>query len=169
VGGYLAINMSSFSPSPPRSQLLLFLGLSARCLRAVPRVPCGLLGRGRGRGSRGRGRGGRGRKRPIRKPKFQEWFLFTCHSSSYSGVSYSTVSTTPCRLTPPTGPRGGWRGGGCRRRGKAETPFFYRDVVFFQCTSRIQAFDVLGGNIAVGCADGQVLQLCWAAVLQTPV
>jgi hypothetical protein len=29
--------------------------------------------------------------------------------------------------------------------------------------------DVLGGNIAVGCADGQVLQLCWAAVLQTPV
>ena len=45
--------------------------------------------------------------------------------------------------------------------GKAETP-----VAFFQCASQIAAFDVAGGNVAVGCADGQVLQL-FAAVLQT--
>ena len=47
--------------------------------------------------------------------------------------------------------------------GKAgtETP-----VAFFQCASRIAAFDVAGANVAVGCADGQVLQL-FAAVLQT--
>ena len=47
--------------------------------------------------------------------------------------------------------------------GKAgtETP-----VAFFQCASRIVAFDVAGANVAVGCADGQVLQL-FAAVLQT--
>ena len=48
-------------------------------------------------------------------------------------------------------------------------------VAFFQCDSEIQAFDVanlersnLASNLAVGCADGQVLQL-WAAVLQTQV
>ena len=47
--------------------------------------------------------------------------------------------------------------------GKAwtETP-----VAFFQCASQITAFDVAGANVAVGCADGQVLQL-FAAVLQT--
>ena len=47
--------------------------------------------------------------------------------------------------------------------GKAgtETP-----VAFFQCASQIAAFDVAGANVAVGCADGQVLQL-FAAVLQT--
>ena len=47
--------------------------------------------------------------------------------------------------------------------GKAgtETP-----VAFFQCASEIAAFDVAGANVAVGCADGQVLQL-FAAVLQT--
>ena len=47
--------------------------------------------------------------------------------------------------------------------GKAgtETP-----VAFFQCASQIEAFDVAGANVAVGCADGQVLQL-FAAVLQT--
>ena len=47
--------------------------------------------------------------------------------------------------------------------GKAgtETP-----VAFFQCASNIAAFDVAGANVAVGCADGQVLQL-FAAVLQT--
>ena len=47
--------------------------------------------------------------------------------------------------------------------GKAgtETP-----VAFFQCASEIAAFDVAGVNVAVGCADGQVLQL-FAAVLQT--
>ena len=47
--------------------------------------------------------------------------------------------------------------------GKAgtETP-----VAFFQCASLISAFDVAGANVAVGCADGQVLQL-FAAVLQT--
>jgi len=47
--------------------------------------------------------------------------------------------------------------------GKAgtETP-----VAFFQCASKIAAFDVAGANVAVGCADGQVLQL-FAAVLQT--
>ena len=39
-------------------------------------------------------------------------------------------------------------------------------VAFFQCSSDIKAFDIEGGNIAVGCADGQVLQLSWAAVLQ---
>ena len=46
--------------------------------------------------------------------------------------------------------------------GKAgtETP-----VAFFQCASQIAAFDVAGANVAVGCADGQVLQL-FAAVLQ---
>ena len=46
--------------------------------------------------------------------------------------------------------------------GKAgtETP-----VAFFQCASQIEAFDVAGANVAVGCADGQVLQL-FAAVLQ---
>ena len=46
--------------------------------------------------------------------------------------------------------------------GKAgtETP-----VAFFQCASKIAAFDVAGANVAVGCADGQVLQL-FAAVLQ---
>jgi len=31
-------------------------------------------------------------------------------------------------------------------------------VAFFQATSDILAFDVDGANIAVGCADGQVLQ-----------
>ena len=51
-------------------------------------------------------------------------------------------------------------------------------VAFFQCDSEvqaIQAFDVadlersnLASNLAVGCADGQVLQL-WAAVLQAQV
>ena len=45
--------------------------------------------------------------------------------------------------------------------GKAETP-----VAFFQCASQIAAIDVAGANVAVGCADGQVLQL-FAAVLQT--
>ena len=46
--------------------------------------------------------------------------------------------------------------------GKAgtETP-----VAFFQCASEIAAFDVAGANVAVACADGQVLQL-FAAVLQ---
>ena len=47
---------------------------------------------------------------------------------------------------------------------KAETP-----VAFFQCASEIQAFDVSElerSHIAVGCADGQVLQL-QAAVLLT--
>ena len=46
--------------------------------------------------------------------------------------------------------------------GKAgtETP-----VAFFQCASNIAAFGVAGANVAVGCADGQVLQL-FAAVLQ---
>ena len=42
-------------------------------------------------------------------------------------------------------------------------------VAFFQCSTDILAFDVSnfeGANIAVGCADGQVL-LLWAAVLQT--
>ena len=42
-----------------------------------------------------------------------------------------------------------------------ETP-----VAFFQCASEIAAFDVAGANVAVACADGQVLQL-FAAVLQT--
>ena len=46
--------------------------------------------------------------------------------------------------------------------GKPETAA----VAFFQCSSDIKAFDIEGGNIAVGCADGQVLQL-FAAVLQT--
>ena len=47
--------------------------------------------------------------------------------------------------------------------GKAgtETP-----VAFFQCASQIAAFDVAGANVAVCCADGQVLQLR-AAVLLT--
>ena len=47
--------------------------------------------------------------------------------------------------------------------GKAgtETP-----VAFFQCASQVAAFDVAGAKVAVGCADGQVLQL-FAAVLQT--
>ena len=46
--------------------------------------------------------------------------------------------------------------------GKAgtETP-----VAFFQCASEIAAFDVAGANVAVACADGEVLQL-FAAVLQ---
>ena len=46
--------------------------------------------------------------------------------------------------------------------GKAgtETP-----VAFFQCASKIAAFDVAGANVAVACADGQVLQL-FAAALQ---
>ena len=48
--------------------------------------------------------------------------------------------------------------------GKAETA----PVAFFQCASEIKAFDVAGANVAVGCEDGQVLQL-FAAVLQTPV
>jgi WD40 repeat protein len=39
-------------------------------------------------------------------------------------------------------------------------------VAFFQCDSPIKTFDVAGANVAVGCADGQVL-LLWAAVLQT--
>ena len=39
-------------------------------------------------------------------------------------------------------------------------------VAFFQCASQIAAFDVAGANVAVGCADGQVLQLR-AAVLLT--
>ena len=42
-------------------------------------------------------------------------------------------------------------------------------VAFFQCPTDIWAFDVSnleGANIAVACADGQVL-LLWAAVLQT--
>ena len=46
--------------------------------------------------------------------------------------------------------------------GKAgtETP-----VAFFQCAAEIKGFDVAGAKVAVGCADGQVLQL-FAAVLQ---
>ena len=48
--------------------------------------------------------------------------------------------------------------------GKAETA----PVAFFQCASKIKAFDVAGANVAVGCADGEVLQL-FAAVLQTRV
>jgi WD40 repeat protein len=39
-------------------------------------------------------------------------------------------------------------------------------VAFFQCASEIAAFDVAGANVAVGCKDGQVLQLR-AAVLLT--
>jgi len=39
-------------------------------------------------------------------------------------------------------------------------------VAFFQCASQIAAFDVAGANVAVCCADGQVLQLR-AAVLLT--
>ena len=41
-------------------------------------------------------------------------------------------------------------------------------VAFFQCASEITGFDVAGANVAVGCADGHVLQL-FAAVLQTRV
>ena len=41
-------------------------------------------------------------------------------------------------------------------------------VAFFQCSSEIKGFDVAGANVAVGCADGKVLQL-FAAVLQTRV
>ena len=41
-----------------------------------------------------------------------------------------------------------------------ETP-----VAFFQCAAEIRGFDVAGAKVAVGCADGQVLQL-FAAVLQ---
>ena len=44
---------------------------------------------------------------------------------------------------------------------ETETP-----VAFFQCDHQINAFDVAGANVAVGCADGQVLQL-QAAVLLT--
>ena len=49
---------------------------------------------------------------------------------------------------------------------KAETAGTETPVAFFQCASQIEAFDVAGANVAVGCADGQVLQL-FAAVLQT--
>ena len=49
---------------------------------------------------------------------------------------------------------------------KAETAGTETPVAFFQCASQIAAFDVAGANVAVGCADGQVLQL-FAAVLQT--
>ena len=52
--------------------------------------------------------------------------------------------------------------GGADGAGKAET----EPVAFFQCDRQIKAFDVAGAKIAVGCSDGQVLQL-WAAVLQT--
>ena len=45
-------------------------------------------------------------------------------------------------------------------KARTETP-----VAFFQCASEIAAFDVAGANVAVACADGQVLQL-FAAVLQ---
>ena len=41
-------------------------------------------------------------------------------------------------------------------------------VAFFQCDDQINAFDVAGANVAVGCACGQVLQL-FAAVLHTRV
>ena len=40
-------------------------------------------------------------------------------------------------------------------------------MAFFQCDDQIKVFDVAGANMAVGLANGQVLQL-WAAVLQTP-
>ena len=40
-------------------------------------------------------------------------------------------------------------------------------VAFFQCASEITGFDVAGANVAVGCADGHVLQL-FAAVLSRP-
>ena len=46
--------------------------------------------------------------------------------------------------------------------GKAEPA----PVAFFQCAAEIKGFDVAGAKVAVGCADGQVLQL-FAAVLQT--
>ena len=39
-------------------------------------------------------------------------------------------------------------------------------MAFFPCASQIAAFDVAGANVAVGCEDGQVLQLR-AAVLLT--
>ena len=45
--------------------------------------------------------------------------------------------------------------------GKAEPA----PVAFFQCAAEINGFDVAGAKVAVGCADGQVLQL-FAAVLQ---
>ena len=45
--------------------------------------------------------------------------------------------------------------------GKAEPA----PVAFFQCAAEIKGFDVAGAKVAVGCADGQVLQL-FAAVLQ---
>ena len=45
--------------------------------------------------------------------------------------------------------------------GKAEPA----PVAFFQCAAEIRGFDVAGAKVAVGCADGQVLQL-FAAVLQ---
>ena len=49
----------------------------------------------------------------------------------------------------------------------ADWPIFLETpVAFFQCASEIAAFDVAGANVAVACADGQVLQL-FAAVLQT--
>ena len=62
--------------------------------------------------------------------------------------------------------------------GNAETAH-NAPVAFFQCDSEIKTFDVadlersnmasnVASNLAVGCADGQVLQL-WAAVLQTQV
>ena len=48
----------------------------------------------------------------------------------------------------------------------ADWPIFLETpVAFFQCASEIAAFDVAGANVAVACADGQVLQL-FAAVLQ---
>ena len=45
--------------------------------------------------------------------------------------------------------------------GKAEPA----PVAFFQCAAEIKGFDVAGAKVAVGCEDGQVLQL-FAAVLQ---
>ena len=45
--------------------------------------------------------------------------------------------------------------------GKAEPA----PVAFFQCAAEINGIDVAGAKVAVGCADGQVLQL-FAAVLQ---
>ena len=49
----------------------------------------------------------------------------------------------------------------------ADWPIFLETpVAFFQCASEIAAFDVAGANVAVACADGEVLQL-FAAVLQT--
>ena len=68
-----------------------------------------------------------------------------------NGHVVTAKGNTLCIFKAADGSEHGTAGGA----GKAETA----PVAFFECPADIKVFEVACANIAVGCADGQMLQL----------